>query len=164
MKKFLLTLLIGFGISSCNHSVIKLQPISKVNYSVNSIASLELNEALLNSPLRLMAATTSGKEEVPYQRNDNKIYWKTSSDVSSYSLEKEKPTNYTAVQLIESDEQLEVYQNGTKIIGYQTAIKGVPEGVSEAYQRNGYLHPVNTPKGKRLTRIQPEDHYHHYGI
>ncbi len=164
MKKFLLTLLIGFGISSCNHSVIKLQPISKVNYSVNSIASLELNEALLNSPLRLMAATTSGKEEVPYQRNDNKIYWKTSSDVSSYSLEKEKPTNYTAVQLIESDEQLEVYQNGAKIIGYQTAIKGVPKGVSEAYQRNGYLHPVNTPKGKRLTRIQPEDHYHHYGI
>ncbi|MDA9843948.1 PmoA family protein [Flavobacteriaceae bacterium] len=164
MKKFLLTLLIGFGISSCNHSVIELQPISKVNYSVNSIASLELNEALLNSPLRLTAATTSGKEEVPYQRNENIIYWKTSSDVSSYNLEKEKPMDYTAVQLVESDEQLEVYQNGTKIIGYQTALKGVPEGVSEAYQRNGYLHPVNTPKGKRLTRIQPEDHYHHYGI
>jgi hypothetical protein len=139
-------------------------PISEANYSVNSIASLELNEALLNSPLRLMAATTSGKEEVPYQRNENIIYWKTSSDVSSYNLEKEKPMDYTAVQLVESDEQLEVYQNGTKIIGYQTALKGVPEGVSEVYQRNGYLHPVNTPKGKRLTRIQPEDHYHHYGI
>src|SRR6056300_181158 len=164
MKKFLLTLLIGFGISSCNHSVIELQPISEANYSVNSIASLELNEALLNSPLRLTAATTSGKEEVPYQRNENIIYWKTSSDVSSYNLEKEKPMDYTAVQLVESDEQLEVYQNGTKIIGYQKALKGMPEGVSEAYQRNGYLHPVNTPKGKRLTRIQPEDHYHHYGI
>ena len=71
MKKFLLTLLIGFGISSCNHSVIELQPISEANYSVNSIASLELNEALLNSQLRLTAATTSGKEEVPYQRNEN---------------------------------------------------------------------------------------------
>jgi hypothetical protein len=44
------------------------------------------------------------------------------------------------------------------------AIKGVPKGVSENYQRSGYLHPVNTLRGKRLTRIQPEDHYHHYGI
>ena len=164
MKKFLLTLLIGFGILSCNPSVIELQPISEKNYGINSIASVELTKALLDSPIRLMALTNSGKEEVPYQQNENKIYWKTLNDATGYSLEKQKPSDYTAVQLIESDEQLEVYQNGTKIIGYQTALKGVPEGVSEAYQRNGYLHPVNTPKGKRLTRIQPEDHYHHYGI
>lgn len=164
MKKFLIILLIGFGILSCNPSVIELQPISETNYGINSIASVELTKALLDSPIRLMALTNSGKEEVPYQRNENKIYWKTLNDATGYSLEKQKPSDYTAVQLIESDEQLEVYQNGTKIIGYQTALKGVPEGVSEAYQRNGYLHPVNTPKGKRLTRIQPEDHYHHYGI
>lgn len=164
MKKFLIILLIGFGILSCNPSVIELQPISETNYGINSIASVELSEALLDSPIRLMALTTSGKEEVPYQQNENKIYWKILSDATGYSLEKQKPSDYTAIQLIESDEQLEVYQNGTKIIGYQTALKGVPEGVSEAYQRNGYLHPVNTPKGKRLTRIQPEDHYHHYGI
>lgn len=139
-------------------------PIYENTYVPNSIASAELNKSLLKGDLRLIELSEKGKKEVPYQKDGTKIYWKTSSDASRYRLEKEKPTDHNPVQLIENEEQLEVYQNGTKIIGYQKALKEVPEGVSETYQRSGYLHPVNTPKGKRLTRIQPEDHYHHYGI
>lgn len=165
MKKNILIIFLSCcGFLSCTNSVIELQPISEGSYSINSIASLELNKALLNRSFRLMAVTSSGREEVPYQRSKNKIFWKTLSNASSYSLEKEDPLDYPAVQLVENEEQLEIYQNGTKIIGYQTALKGVPEGVSKAYQRNGFLHPANTPGGNRLTRIQPEDHYHHYGI
>jgi hypothetical protein len=33
-----------------------------------------------------------------------------------------------------------------------------------AYQRSGFIHPVKTLSGHILTRIQPEDHYHHYGL
>src|SRR5690606_5760469 len=33
-----------------------------------------------------------------------------------------------------------------------------------SYQRSGFIHPVRTLKGEQLTRIQPADHYHHYGI
>jgi hypothetical protein len=60
--------------------------------------------------------------------------------------------------------QLVVYNGKNILLGYQTALKEVPAGVSEAYRRSGYIHPLNTPSGKVLTRIQPKDHYHHYGI
>ena len=39
-----------------------------------------------------------------------------------------------------------------------------PEGVDSAYQRSGFIHPLWSPGGEVLTRIQPPDHYHHYGI
>lgn len=39
-----------------------------------------------------------------------------------------------------------------------------PEGVDEAFKRSGFIHPLWSPAGKELTRIQAPDHYHHYGI
>jgi hypothetical protein len=47
---------------------------------------------------------------------------------------------------------------------YRYEIKSPPEGVDKLYQKSGYIHPVISPKGDTLTRIQPPDHYHHYGI
>jgi len=32
------------------------------------------------------------------------------------------------------------------------------------YKRSGFIHPLWSPHGQVLTRIQPPDHYHHYGI
>lgn len=163
-QQLVILLLMGFGILSCAKTEIELQPINKEKYSSNAIASIELDKDLLNSPFRLMASTASEKVEIPYQRNENKILWKTLTPDASYFIEKQAPTTHSAIKIAENEGQLEIYQNERKIIGYQMAIKGVPKGVSENYQRSGYLHPVNTPRGKRLTRIQPEDHYHHYGI
>lgn len=163
-QQLVILLLMGFGILSCAKTEIELQAINKEKYSSNAIASIELDKDLLNSPFRLMASTASEKVEIPYQRNENKILWKTLTPDASYFIEKQAPTTHSAIKIAENEGQLEIYQNERKIIGYQMAIKGVPKGVSENYQRSGYLHPVNTPRGKRLTRIQPEDHYHHYGI
>ena len=163
-QQLVILLLMGFGIFSCAKTEIELQAINNENHSSNAIASIELDKDLVNSPFRLMASTASEKVEIPYQRNENKILWKTLTPDASYFIEKQAPTTHTAIKIAENEGQLEIYQNERKIIGYQMAIKGVPEGVSENYQRSGYLHPVNTPRGKRLTRIQPEDHYHHYGI
>ena len=39
-----------------------------------------------------------------------------------------------------------------------------PEGVDPVYKRSAYIHPLYSPGGMRLTRIQPPDHWHHYGI
>jgi len=36
--------------------------------------------------------------------------------------------------------------------------------VDPLYRRSGFIHPLWSPAGKVLTRIQPTDHYHHYGI
>ena len=39
-----------------------------------------------------------------------------------------------------------------------------PPGIDTAYKKSGFIHPLYTPHGQILTRIQPPDHYHHYGI
>ena len=39
-----------------------------------------------------------------------------------------------------------------------------PAGVDTIFKKSGYLHPLISPGGDTLTRIQPPDHYHHYGL
>ena len=62
-------------------------------------------------------------------------------------------------------------ENSTTIlIGNQPVLSYVhtetlpPEGVDTGYKRSAYIHPLWSPGGERLTRIQPPDHWHHYGI
>lgn len=50
------------------------------------------------------------------------------------------------------------------LLSYQYETMYPPEGVDSAYQRSGFIHPLKTLNGHVLTRVQPEDHYHHYGI
>lgn len=50
------------------------------------------------------------------------------------------------------------------LLAYQFETLYPPEGVDTLFKRSGFIHPLKTPSGKVLTRIQPEDHYHHYGV
>ncbi len=59
---------------------------------------------------------------------------------------------------------LEVKNHNQTLLGYQYGVLYPPKGVDSAYQRSGFFHPINTLKGHRLTRIHPEDHYHHFGM
>ena len=66
---------------------------------------------------------------------------------------------------------LSVDENSATIfIGEQPVLSYVhtetfpPEGIDTVYKRSAYIHPLWSPGGERLTRIQPPDHWHHYGI
>ncbi len=50
------------------------------------------------------------------------------------------------------------------LVGYQHGHMPPPAGVDPAFGRSGFIHPLWSPGGQVLTRIQPPDHYHHYGI
>ncbi|MBB4080680.1 type 1 glutamine amidotransferase [Lewinella aquimaris] len=54
--------------------------------------------------------------------------------------------------------------NGREVMTYQYAPAAVPDGVDPIFSRGGYLHPLLSPSGDTLSRIQPPDHYHHYGV
>lgn len=63
------------------------------------------------------------------------------------------------------DEAAVVIRIGDKpVLQYQIEAPPLPEGVSKLYTRGGFLHPLWSPGGEVLTRIQPPDHYHHVGI
>ena len=53
---------------------------------------------------------------------------------------------------------------GQELLGYQFETLYPPAGIDTNYKRSGFIHPLRAPHGQVLTRIQPPDHYHHYGI
>jgi len=67
--------------------------------------------------------------------------------------------------ICEQDEQkLIVKLHDKNVLQYNYAVTQPPEGVSSLYKRSGFIHPLWSPDGHVLTRIQPPDHRHHYGI
>ncbi len=68
------------------------------------------------------------------------------------------------VQLQDNGEAIQVAIGGKNVLAYQYGITPAPKGKDPLYARGGYIHPLRSPEGEVLTRIQPPDHYHHYGI
>jgi len=69
------------------------------------------------------------------------------------------------VATVQQDEDaLLVADAGSPVLSYRISEIMPPEGVDSIYKRSAYIHPLYSPGGMVLTRIQPPDHYHHYGI
>lgn len=79
------------------------------------------------------------------------------------SLAKESPTE--SVATIEKDEATtSLLLNNAPVLAYHHAEVLPPEGTDPRFRRSAFIHPLKSPGGAVLTRIQPPDHYHHYGI
>lgn len=55
-------------------------------------------------------------------------------------------------------------KGAAEILHYRTSVMYPPPKVDTAYKRSGFIHPMFTPSGNILTRINAPDHYHHVGI
>jgi len=78
-------------------------------------------------------------------------------------LQKESSKS-VAIQLNRQQGILRLNHKDRPILGYQFESVYPPKGVSELFKRSGFIHPLWSPDGQVLSRIQPPDHYHHYGI
>lgn len=76
----------------------------------------------------------------------------------------EEGTPTHAIDVADNGKSLRIQAGDKPILEYRYTPKDVPEGVDDIYRRSGYIHPLWSPAGEVLTRIQPPDHYHHYGI
>lgn len=68
------------------------------------------------------------------------------------------------VNLKETPVGIDFLIDNQRVLTYQTATTDVPEGVKAEFKKSGFIHPITSPSGQVLSRIQPPDHYHHYGI
>jgi type 1 glutamine amidotransferase len=68
------------------------------------------------------------------------------------------------VQVQDDGESVWIRIDDRPVLAYRYAIQPVPPNVDPVYERGGFIHPLYSPQGEVLTRIQPPDHYHHYGI
>ena len=146
---------------------------SKFGYPV----SLDLNSIthLPDSLLDLVDVTSGKPIQVPFQidnLNGRNIYWmivpQPNKQHTSHLFElhrkskKEKRKYFLALEATENT--LIIKKNGEDLWQYNQGIVYPPEGIDSTYARSGFVHPMRTPGGKTLTRIQPSDHYHHYGL
>src|SRR5436190_3288382 len=69
-----------------------------------------------------------------------------------------------SVVKITIDSVLTISSGSQKLLTYQFKTVYPPIGIDTNYKRSGFVHPLYAPHGQVLTRIQPPDHYHHYGI
>ena len=123
--------------------------------------------------LKLMRVEGENLVPVIYQVCDEgtpRIYW-----MLSESERTNKPITYMLIhaefgrpiprtRVIDDGKTLTLVSGYRPFLTYQYAIMPSPEGVDHSYGRSGFIHPLYTPHGQVLTRIQPKDHYDHYGI
>jgi len=62
------------------------------------------------------------------------------------------------------DGALSLSKAGKPILSYQIETVNPPKGINPLYKRSAFIHPLYSPEGEVLTRIQAPDHYHHYGL
>jgi hypothetical protein len=175
-KKILLAAITLFAFTAKGQKLatLKISPKEYVSASFNYNASINLDEItfLPASQLTLIEVQDDIRKEVPYQIEVGKhrtLHWQINSldahGSLSYDLIKKKPMEVKATMTLEEkDGKLNVNRDGKTLLSYQYETMPAPAGIDKSFERSGFIHPLNTPKGERLTRIQPKDHYHHYGI
>jgi hypothetical protein len=79
-------------------------------------------------------------------------------------LELKTVVSAAGVLLKKDAKDLSLVLNEKPILSYRFATTFPPDSINPLYKRSGYIHPLYSPGGEVLTRIQAPDHYHHYGI
>jgi len=172
----LLLIICGCTQKSTDEEKIVLFNVKTGNTERNeSIVSLPLDDitSMCGSELSLFEITDNGKTPVEFQifSHDRRfISWKLSGITPAgkerkYELSKIKSSPAKPnvnIKRVETGYEFEV--NGKPVICYNSEMVYPPEGVDESYKRSGFIHPLYAPDKTVLTKIQPEDHYHHYGI
>ncbi len=79
-------------------------------------------------------------------------------------LEEKAAIAQSKVSIKKDYKDLSLTMNDKPILSYRYAVTYPPEGIDPIFKRSGFIHPLYSPEGEVLTRIQAPDHYHHYGI
>jgi len=69
-----------------------------------------------------------------------------------------------AVAIRQTEQGTTISRQEKPVMTYVHAEVFPPEGVDAKFRRSAFIHPLWSPEGEVLSRIQPPDHYHHYGI
>lgn len=127
-----------------------------------------------DSVLYLQEVTAKGKIPVASQVEQGFhrfLWWTVSATPSSsgkrtYELVKGKApaAAETPIAVQHSDNALLITDHGKKVLQYNYNTVYPPKGVDTAFKRSGFIHPLWSPSGNVMTRINAPDHYHHFGI
>ncbi|WP_205711153.1 PmoA family protein [Hymenobacter sp. HDW8] len=148
-------------------------PRATNNQSVPVQVKLDGLTSLSDSNLSLVEVRGNTRIPVPHQiekTKDRILHWNvantdTTTTKRTYELrlgvkEKTPPT----IKTIDKNGALLVQAGAKNLLQYNYKTVYPPAGIDTAFKRSGFIHPLWSPHGQVLTRIQAPDHYHHYGI
>lgn len=146
----------------------------KPTYGLDIPVSVVLNDVTFVSDTLLALYEVNGNKRtiVPFQVENGSyrtLHWivKTGNESGSshlFELVKSKTKQPENVRAIINNGALTVRSGESNLLQYYFKTVYPPAGVDTVYKRSGFIHPLWAPHGQELTRIQPPDHYHHYGI
>ena len=142
---------------------------------INTPLSIEINQLKETelSTLSLFETTGGINSEIPFQVDQEykTLLWFTLSGTTSPNTTrtflistKQGVKEFQRLQIEKEDKTLKIKSGDKNILQYTQAEVFPPENVDPIYKRSAFIHPVWSPDQQVLTRIQPSDHYHHYGI
>lgn len=73
------------------------------------------------------------------------------------------PLALAGLRVVETDTRIEIREGENTVFGWQKGAIAEPKG-GEKFAASAFIHPLATPSGFELTRIQPSDHLHHFGV
>ena len=113
----------------------------------------------------LYQETKKGLKTIPFQIDDNEMWFLQKGNTNGYVIQKgENKILGSDVNIQKENGDLVLSINQLPKLTYRYGMTYPPEGVDSIFRKSGYIHPVLSPRGDTLTRIQPADHFHHYGI
>ena len=172
---FIISFLLSFHLFSQDEIIAEFE-VSAGNYDrYNTAVSVDITPlALKLNDTSLVLFALRGKEKIPLrcqieQGSCQRLWWimeglTKAGQTQTYLLQYGNSEPEYRVKAIISDTDLNITRNERIVLSYRHAINYPPEGVPMIYKRSGYIHPLFSPEGNILTRINPPDHYHHYGI
>ncbi len=112
---------------------------------------------------------TNEGEQIPFQvDNDNSTLWfvHMPQRTVNYTLKWVEASTQVAdgVAMAQNNGDLQLSKGDVPLLTYRYGMTYPPKGVDSIFRKSAYIHPLVSPAGDTLTRIQPPDHYHHYGI
>ena len=142
---------------------------------INTPVSTDLISTVINDSVSLqLYELVKGKEsEVPCQYENGvtpRLWWILSGTTVAgakrvYVLYRTENASYKPTVIVENTgDLLKLKKNNLPVLDYHVTLVYPPNGVDTMYKRNAFIHPLYSPSGNILTRINPPDHYHHVGI
>ncbi|MEX0987230.1 MAG: PmoA family protein [Bacteroidales bacterium] len=179
MKKLFIIIPFLFFLIACTEREKVVFTVTPGDYAyLDCPVNLDLQYLFSEIPeyMVLYEDTPDGQVQLPFQYDMNHpgtVIWFTVTgelnvgETRTYYLEKttkKRGSSPHTVNITQTEDEVMVTESDRPILNYRKSEMMPPEGVDEIYRRSGYIHPIWSPGGEILTRIQPPDHYHHYGI
>jgi len=123
----------------------------------------------------LQLVNVSGKKRIPvdYQIDNNgqrTLHWMIAPHAGNANhifelIKKVAPLKKELdIQALNADGYLTISSHNKNLLRYNYKTIYPPAGVDTVYKRSGFIHPLWSPRGQELSRINAPDHYHHWGL